>query len=252
MLDSSAPWTSAADAGSLSLNNHSWDTYWLPNSRKIKERGINADGQPAECQKTHWRMNVFSFFSILFCYLIDQTWRQKKKIPIMIHHLSLSFSRPLCMIAALRLSLAFALGRPVFARLVTSKSAPPPVFPVDPLFLYLYSLSLISIVQSISPPFLLLFSPCFPQSLTTLSVSCSLPASLCFFFLPFPDPHLSVSESHQSRDIKGTSPPLLLSRADRFHAKARYPQGRMQNSVETHCTISKRECVKKIKTHIRI
>lgn len=170
----------------------------------------------------------------------------------MIHHLSLSFSRPLCMIAALRLSLAFALGRPVFAWLVTSKSAPPPVFPVDPLFLYLYSLSLISIVQSISPPFLLLFSPCFPQSLTTLSVSCSLPASLCFFFLPFPDPHLSLSESHQSRDIKGTSPPLLLSRADRFHAKARYPQGRMQNSVETHCTISKRECVKKIKTHIRI
>lgn len=163
----------------------------------------------------------------------------------MIHHLSLSFSRPLCMIAALRLSLAFALGRPVFAWLVTSKSAPPPVFPVDPLFLYLYSLSLISIVQSISPPFLLLFShhlicfllpPCLPL----------------FFFLPFPDPHLSLSESHQSRDIKGTSPPLLLSRADRFHAKARYPQGRMQNSVETHCTISKRACVKKIKTHIRI
>lgn len=122
----------------------------------------------------------FLYFVLLFNRSNMET--NKKKIPIMIHHLSLSFSRPLCMIAALRLSLAFALGRPVFARLVTSKSAPPPVFPVDPLFLYLYSLSLISIVQSISPPFLLLFSPCFPQSLTTLSVSCSLPASLCFLF----------------------------------------------------------------------
>lgn len=121
----------------------------------------------------------FLYFVLLFNRSNMET--NKKKIPIMIHHLSLSFSRPLCMIAALRLSLAFALRRPVFARLVTSKSAPPPVFPVDPLFLYLYSLSLISIVQSISPPFLLLFSPCFPQSLTTLSVSCSLPASLCFF-----------------------------------------------------------------------
>lgn len=128
----------------------------------------------------------FQFF-LHFVLLFNRSNMEtnKKKIPIMIHHLSLSFSRPLCMIAALRLSLAFALGRPVFARLVTSKSAPPPVFPVDPLFLYLYSLSLISIVQSISPPFLLLFSPCFPQSLTTLSVSCSLPASLCFFFSSF-------------------------------------------------------------------
>lgn len=197
-------------------------------------------------------MNVFSFFSIFFCYLTDQTWRQTKTNP---HHDSSSFSflQPSTLHDCSSQTLPRLCSREAgLCSARNFKVCAPSCFSCRPsLPLFVFSLPCFHCSINISP---------FPAPFLSLSSSVShhlicflLPPCLpLFFFLPFPNPHLSLSESHQSRDIKGTSPPLLLSRADRFHAKARYPQGRMQNSVETHCTISKRECVKKVKTHIRI
>lgn len=91
--------------------------------------------------------------------------------------------------------------------------------------------------------FLLFLSLCLLLSVSTSSLSCSRPS----FFLT---PHLSSSDSHQPDNIKGISPPLVGviypgsqagRRAGGFHAKARYPQGRIQISMETLHLIWPRE-----------
>lgn len=104
-----------------------------------------------------------------------------------------------------------------------------------PLLLYLYSLSPLHCSINIFPLYSLF---------VISSLSCSFP--------PFSHP-LSPSESHQPKDIKDTSPPLVavICPVAAFHAKARYPQGRIQSGVETHCFLSGEESVEKVTAHIR-
>lgn len=148
------------------------------------------------------------------------------------------------------------LGRQVFARLTTSKYMPPPFFPV-----YLPTHSLSSFICILSLSSLLFNQYLFPFPALSLSLSTSISQHLFPFLLPASfffclTLHLSSSESHRPKDIKGMSPPLVAviypgGRAGWFHTKARYPQGRIQISVETHCTLSGEESVEKVKAQIR-
>lgn len=94
----------------------------------------------------------------------------------------------------------FARGRQIFTLLITSKCIPPSLFFLATHSFFMCSVSLISYVQSISLPF---FSLC-TLSLSTASLSCSIPPN---FF----SPSNSLSESLQSRDFKGMSPPYFCT-----------------------------------------
>lgn len=226
ILDSGALWPSAADAGGLALNHCCWPG-WITqrdsHAAKVCEEKTAKRKQSSRRRSSKWMAIKASKKKVVqgFCascsalfrviWLIKHATQRETEMWTLLSSPSwfITFPIPPTSLRLQALTLPWRYSRePGLCSAHNFKVHAPLLFFLStysiPLFLYLYSLSSLRCPINIFPLFCFFsLSRCRPLSLSTSPLSCSFPP---FFFLTL---HLSSSESHQPKDIKGMSPPLV-------------------------------------------